>query len=163
MKSAIAEPGYATRVVMYPAWTVRPIKAVFLIVYVGAFILTGCTSPSTSERFSFTDKGNRLVGQLHLPAEPGPHPAVIIVHGDGATPWDGHGYYMPFIRWLNEAGFAALSWDKPGVGRSAGDWVAQSMQDRANELVSAAEALRRIGATLPLTILTSWALVRRVG
>lgn len=39
------------------------------------------------------------------------------------------------------SGGATYAWDKPGVGDSAGDWLAQSMQDRAGEAVAAYRAV----------------------
>lgn len=37
---------------------------------------------------------------------------------------------------------ASLSWDKPGVGHSTGDWTAQSMEDRAHEGLAAIRLLK---------------------
>ena len=35
-----------------------------------------------------------------------------------------------------------MSWDKPGVGDSSGDWHNQSMMNRAEEVVSAIQFLK---------------------
>jgi pimeloyl-ACP methyl ester carboxylesterase len=40
------------------------------------------------------------------------------------------------------AGFASLVWDKPGVGRSSGDYNDQSLRDRADEALAAVRFLR---------------------
>lgn len=58
---------------------------------------------------------------------------IVFVHGDG--PADAsyeEGYYSAW-EVLNEQGFATISWDKPGVGKSSGSWYNQSMADRAQE------------------------------
>jgi alpha-beta hydrolase superfamily lysophospholipase len=105
-------------------------------------VCVGCTPVTREETFVFEHDGNDLVGDLRLPAGEGPHPSVIFIHGDGAMPADSYGYYKPLMDAFTQAGFATLSWDKPGVARSKGDWLAQSMQDRADEAVAAAQALK---------------------
>ncbi len=72
------------------------------------------------EEVSFANGPTRLAGTPVLPAGPGPHPAVVFVHGDGATARDCLGYYRPLWAAFAAAGFACLSWDKPGVGASLG-------------------------------------------
>lgn len=60
-----------------------------------------------------------LAGTLYLPPGPGPHPAMVFVHGSGRTPRLGIGggwITTPLI----EAGVAVLSYDKRGVGESEG-------------------------------------------
>ncbi|SLN64129.1 alpha/beta hydrolase family protein [Ruegeria meonggei] len=106
-------------------------------------LLSACSDTAAPERLDFQHSGNFLAGRLLLPETPGPHPAVLFVHGDGAVPWDAFGYYAPFMQALNKAGFAVYSWDKPGVGDSSGNWLKQSMQDRADELAAAAKMLQR--------------------
>lgn len=106
-------------------------------------LLAACSNAPAPERLDFRHAGDELAGRLALPETAGPHPAVIIVHGDGPLPWDAHGYYKPFMQALNEAGFAVYSWDKPGIGGSAGNWLRQSMQDRADEVAAAAAVLRK--------------------
>lgn len=107
-----------------------------------ALLLAACAGQSAQERLDFEHSGNKLAGQLLLPQTSGPHPVVIFVHGDGATTWDGYGYYRPFMKALNAQGYAVYSWDKPGIGGSTGNWLSQSMGDRAAELGAATQALR---------------------
>lgn len=59
---------------------------------------------------------------------------VLFVHGDGALPYDAHGYYKPIWKQLIHSGYAVFSWSKPGVGDSSGNWLNQSMQDRQAEV-----------------------------
>ncbi|WP_170336165.1 alpha/beta hydrolase family protein [Ruegeria arenilitoris] len=114
------------------------------IAFLGCLLLLqGAWSDAAgTERLNFRHSDDTLAGRLLLPETPGPHPAVILVHGDGALRWDAYGYYKPFIQALNDAGFAVYSWDKPGVGDSTGNWLNQSMQDRADEVATAAAKLR---------------------
>lgn len=106
-------------------------------------MLCGCVSTSSDGNFTVKHRGSELVGDLTLPDGAGSHPAVIFIHGDGAMTADSYGYYKPLMEAFNRAGFATLSWDKPGVGRSKGDWLTQSMQDRADEAIAVAQALKQ--------------------
>jgi len=58
-------------------------------------------------------------------------------------PFDAYGYYRPLWDRLAEAGIAAFSWDKAGVGKSSGNWENQSMDDRAEEVIAAIEILKQ--------------------
>jgi len=100
-----------------------------------AVFLTGCATNSNTSRVAIDHNGHSIVGDLSLPDNDGPHPLVILIHGDGPVPANNFGYYKPLIDEFLQAGFATLSWDKPGVGRSKGDWLSQSVQDRADELL----------------------------
>ena len=66
----------------------------------------------------------------------------MFVHGDGELPADAYGYYVPMWERLARAGVATLAWDKPGVGDSTGNWLHQSMADRAREVVDAVAGAR---------------------
>lgn len=56
-----------------------------------------------------------------------------MIHGDGPVDATQGGLYKPWFEGAAEAGWATLSWSKPGVGGSTGDWLGQSMADRAAE------------------------------
>lgn len=104
--------------------------------------LAACATSARDQSFVFQHGENKLQGVLRLPTGTGPHPAVIFVHGDGPATWDRQGYYQPLKNALLKAGFATLSWDKPGVGGSSGNWLSQNMQDRIDETIAAAVALK---------------------
>jgi pimeloyl-ACP methyl ester carboxylesterase len=46
-------------------------------------------------------------------------------------------------------GIASLSWDKPGLGDSTGDWTAQTMEDRAQEGLAAIKFLQERPEIIP--------------
>lgn len=74
--------------------------------------------PLHSEDISFMSGDVRLAGTLVEPESPGPHPAIVFMHGSGAAPRQsnfGLGY------WLAAQGFAVLKYDKRGSGQSGGD------------------------------------------
>lgn len=92
---------------------------------------------------SFTSAGHTLQGTLILP--PGrTSPAVaVIVHGDGPQDRWSNGGYLPLVNALLARGIGVFSWDKPGVGGSGGNWLAQTMSDRASEAAEAVNLLRQ--------------------
>lgn len=94
---------------------------------------------------SFRHGDNTLEGTLII--APGDGPVVLLVHGDGPQDrWSGDGY-LPLVNTLLDAGISVFSWDKPGVGASSGNWLHQSMTDRAEETRAALAALRQVPGT----------------
>jgi len=99
----------------------------------------------SSEEIAIACGANRLAGVLHLPKGGGPHPAIIFIHGDGASDRANGGYYQPLWERFVGLGFACLSWDKPGVGKSttpSGRYAPQSYYQRASELRRALDFLK---------------------
>lgn len=58
---------------------------------------------------------------------------VVFIHGDGPADASYNEQYKPLWEELAKQGYASLSWSKPGIGGSDGNWLLQSMDDRANE------------------------------
>jgi len=104
-------------------------------------VATGCSTPYRSSRISFESQGDTMSGVLTRPTASAQKAVALLVfvHGDGASVADEYGYNSIVWNRLAEADIASLSWDKKGVGRSQGDWLAQSMDDRAQEVVDALE------------------------
>lgn len=92
-----------------------------------------------TESFEFESGGNELVATLHLPLDDGPHGVIAFVPGDGPAD-NGEGIF-PVWEVLARAGYATVSWDKPGVGGSSGNWLDQDMSDRAGEVVDVVDLL----------------------
>ncbi|MGW0548873.1 alpha/beta hydrolase family protein [Streptomyces altiplanensis] len=90
------------------------------------------------QRVSIRHGGHTLNGVLATPEDGRRHHGLVVyVHGDGpvgATHDDG---YKPMWEANAKAGYASLSWDKPGVAGAPGDWLDQSMDDRADEVAAA--------------------------
>ncbi|MER6612145.1 alpha/beta hydrolase family protein [Streptomyces xantholiticus] len=90
------------------------------------------------QRVSIRHGGHTLNGVLATPKDGRKrHGLVVYVHGDGpvdATHDDG---YKPMWEANAKAGYASLSWDKPGVAGAPGNWLDQSMDDRADEASAA--------------------------
>lgn len=90
------------------------------------------------QRVTIRHGGHTLNGVLAIPDDGRKHHGLVVyVHGDGpvdATHDDG---YKPMWEANARAGYASLSWDKPGVAGAPGDWLDQSMDDRADEAAAA--------------------------
>ncbi len=114
--------------------------SVSLLVVVFLFVLD--EKPYLQKNISFQHGDHTLVGMLVVPKTAGPHPCIVLVHGDGPKSRDGGGAYDVFFDEFASAGWCVLSWDKPGVGQSSGDWLDQSMSERANEVLAAIEFLQ---------------------
>ncbi|HET9017671.1 MAG TPA: CocE/NonD family hydrolase, partial [Thermomicrobiaceae bacterium] len=97
---------------------------------------------TTTEDIRFVGDGVSLAGTLHRPAGQGPHPAIVMLQGSGPADRDSDGYFPPIRDTFLGAGLAVLSWDKPGIGGSGGDWRERTLRDRAHEAVDALAWLR---------------------
>lgn len=102
-----------------------------------------------AESFDFDVNDTRLAGTLWLP-DGQVIAAVTFVHGDGPQDRSSAGGYAPLINTFLDAGIAVASWDKQGVGGSAGNWLDQSMADRAIEVSTALATLNRRLADIPI-------------
>ncbi|MEU4805890.1 alpha/beta hydrolase [Actinosynnema sp. NPDC023587] len=78
-----------------------------------------------------------LRGVLALPETGGRHGLVVFVHGDGPVDATHETFYRPIWEAFARAGYASLSWDKPGVNGAPGNWLHQTMADRVRETLDA--------------------------
>ena len=91
-----------------------------------------------SEEVTFRNAGVVLHGTLRLPDSPGPHPAVVLVHGSGPATRN----VGPFQTFYDRLGVAVLSFDKRGAGQSSGDWSSAGFNQLAGDVVAAVRLLR---------------------
>src|SRR5271155_1435310 len=98
----------------------------FVVVLAVAIHLAGCAQRESAaaesgkareESVRFSSANITLAGTLVLPAGAAPRPAVVLFHGSGPQSRD-----LFTARWFAEQGFAALAYDKRGVGQSGGDF-----------------------------------------
>lgn len=76
----------------------------------------------------------KLTGTLVLPKkEYGKLGLVLFVHGDGPINASHDDGYKPLWERLASQGYASLSLNKRGINGSEGDWLEQSIDDRAEE------------------------------
>ena len=71
--------------------------------------------------------GNRLTGTLVLPQHAPVKPGVVgFGHGDGPANASRDEGYFGIWEAMAQQGYAVLSFDKPGVGGSGGNWLHQT-------------------------------------
>ena len=81
-----------------------------------------------------------LRARIHVPANPAEATvAVVLVDGSGDGTLEDWGEWP--TRYAG-CGAVVLSHDKPGCGGSPGDWMTQSLTDRAQESLAAVHVLR---------------------
>jgi hypothetical protein len=93
---------------------------------------------------SFTVDDIELSGTLVLPHDVENPPIALTVHGDGPQDRFSSGGYFPIINTLLDAGIGVFTWDKAGIGASTGNWLEQTMADRATEALAARLAIAEL-------------------
>jgi poly(3-hydroxybutyrate) depolymerase len=99
----------------------------------GAFLANGLQRPGESEAIArrvrddvqavtFRSGDATLSGTLILPNRPGPHAAIVLLHGSG--PLTRHSF-GPYPRFFASLGLAVLVYDKRGTGASAGTFFSR--------------------------------------
>ena len=108
----------------------------------GRFVLSRSTQAPPSlkrEEISFANGPVTLAGTVLIPSGEGRHPGIVFLHGSGAEGrWASNYLAMRFVR----QGFAALVFDKRGVGASTGDWRTSGFEELAADAAAAVQALR---------------------
>ncbi|GEE03908.1 hypothetical protein nbrc107696_43540 [Gordonia spumicola] len=127
-----------------------------LVVGVTVWILVANDFKFHEERVTIPGPRGELHAVLARPADTGgPYGLVVFVHGDGPANANRDDTYKPLWDAFAKAGFASLSWDKPGVDGAPGDWESQSMHDRAAE-VDAAIAWAHTRSDIDTTRIGAW-------
>ncbi|KGE16352.1 alpha/beta hydrolase family protein [Paenibacillus wynnii] len=102
------------------------------------FILNQNSYQMTEEKIEIKTPQGLLTGTLVLPENhSGNVGLVVFVHGDGPINDSYDGGYKPLWEKFASVGYASLSLNKPGVNGSPGNWLEQSMEDRAQEAIYA--------------------------
>ncbi|WP_433338866.1 alpha/beta hydrolase family protein [Spirillospora sp. CA-294931] len=120
-------------------WIWGPLLAVAVLVAAGGgWVIYQNEYDLREEKVTITGGAQPLKGVLAWPkGRDGPHGLVVFVHGDGPVDATHDTFYRPLWEAFGKAGYASLSWNKPGVGGAPGDWLGQSMDDRAAETAAA--------------------------
>jgi uncharacterized protein len=73
--------------------------------------------PATTPALTFPSAGEELLGVLHVPQGPGPHPVVVLLHG-----FPGNERNFDLAQVLRRAGYAALVFHYRGSWGVGGTW-----------------------------------------
>ncbi|GAB2697632.1 alpha/beta hydrolase family protein [Thalassiella azotivora] len=114
-----------------------------VVLVLGGAVLVGHDFRFTQRPVTIPGPDGRLDGVLTTPRTGEARGLVVMVHGDGPADATLGGLYAPWFEGAADAGYATLSWSKPGVGGSEGDWLAQTMTDRAEEVGAALDWAHR--------------------
>lgn len=95
--------------------------------------------PTRETAVTFDNGPVALAGTLIAPAGPGPFPAVVLTPTASDAPREA---YRKEADFLVSQGFAALIYDKRGVGESEGDWRIAGFPELTGDALAAVELLR---------------------
>jgi len=106
----------------------RTLRSLGFLIALVVFFAAGCgtnsinptetsASSPTEESVRFANGDISLAGTLVIPGGSQKHPAVVLFHGSGPQ-----GRILMMARWFASRGFAALTYDKRGVGESTGNF-----------------------------------------
>jgi uncharacterized protein len=92
---------------------------------------------------TFANQGQSLGGTIVLPTQSdGPHQGLVLIGGSGPTDRHHGGYFDALGEHLSEAGIAVLTYDKRGVGESAGTWETATVAELSSDAEAACTALQ---------------------
>src|SRR5258708_25938156 len=98
--------------------------------------------PYRQKELRFSNGDVTLVGTLFLPRSPGPHPAVVAVHGATERTRDNPDYRF-LADLLPRHGIAVLLYDGRGAGESTGNFNSGSFVDLAQDAIAGVQELSR--------------------
>lgn len=101
----------------------------------GSPVITADRLPEylTEEEVNFSNGKVTLAGTFLVPTTPGPHPAIIMIHGSEQASRK-MGFYRILAEWLVREGLAVLLYDKRGVGDSTGVYQEFANDSNLNNL-----------------------------
>jgi len=100
----------------------------------------------TETNLNFVHNGDSIFGKLIIPNQKNTAklPVVVFVHGSGPEDYSSSENYNYLFEEFARIGFASYSWDKPGTGKSQGQWYDQPMSKRATEVIAAINKLKTV-------------------
>ena len=119
--------------------------ALVSLISIGALASSSFTAGEfTTEEFTFKSSGINLNGIISRPKNMEVNSIIIIVHGYGRTNVVNDNWYPELRSKFTSKGISVLVWDKPGCGKSQGEFdINQPVDSSADEVVSAIHALRK--------------------
>lgn len=97
-----------------------------------------------TEDFEFVSGGRTLSGMIDQPTNGEARALIVFVHGSGTTDVRRENRYIDLRRRFAGLGIASVVWDKPGMGRSEGEYDPnQPLAESAREILDAVAHVRR--------------------
>ena len=90
-------------------------------------------SPYRTESVRFKSATSNLGGWLLIPNAPGPHPAIVMIHGSGPATRQS---LLPFADVFARNGIAVLVHDKRGSGQSTGSFSRATFEELASDALA---------------------------
>jgi pimeloyl-ACP methyl ester carboxylesterase len=99
-----------------------------------------------TDTLSFFFEGKKRTGLLETPSDKNPFGLILLIPGSGKTNMLAeNGYYKQLCSFFVGEGFACFVWDKPGCGKSEGEFDGDpSVQTSAREAITAIEELKQM-------------------
>jgi alpha-beta hydrolase superfamily lysophospholipase len=120
------------------------IKAALQLAILLPFIVHSAFGQMRTDSFSFVNEGKRLYGILDLPADQRVNSIVLIIQGYGKSDVVAGNWFHDLRSHFAQLGLACYIWDKPGCGKSEGNFdINQSVQSSAKEALAAIEELKQ--------------------
>jgi pimeloyl-ACP methyl ester carboxylesterase len=91
--------------------------------------------------------GAKLSAELATPIGSKPRGTMLMIYGSGPAPKEA---FDPWAFWFLAQGFAVLTYDKRGSGRSTGDWRVSGLEALAEDAKAALSAAKAIGLSGPV-------------
>ena len=92
--------------------------------------------------FEFVSGKDTLSGVIDQPTDGGSRAVMLFIHGSGRTDIRANDTYIDLHSRFAKLGIACVSWDKPGCGRSGGQYDPNQLAaDRAQEVLDALDHL----------------------
>jgi len=112
-----------------------------LLMYAMILINYNLVYAGIAEKITLQSGDVQLAGMLVKPDTPGPHPAIVLLHGSGPQTYN-KWYYRIHTNTFVRQGFAVLSYDQRGSGNSEGDLKKTGFPDMVNDGIAAVDLLR---------------------
>lgn len=121
----------------------KNIASLFLII-LALFICGSVFGQIKTENFEFVHNGKKLSGLLDLPIGQKTTSIVLIVQGSGKSDIVAGNWYYDLRSNFVKLGIACCIWDKPGCGKSEGNFdINQTVQSSASEVLAAIKELKK--------------------
>jgi len=111
-----------------------------LLAYAVVFINYNLVYAGIAEKVTIQSGDIQLAGILVKPTTPDPHPAIVLLHGSGPQKYS-KWYYRIHTNVFVRQGFAVLSYDQRGSGKSQGELRVTGFPDMVNDVIALVDYL----------------------